>query len=457
MIVPEIALLRGTFSPIRLYLETFFFEVFHPPFVYSMTATNISNLSAEAHPFPKYADVCYSILADFNFFLQLKSIAMKDSIYSALDTEFQRAHIALQYQLSFISAKATTTHSSASIITPSMDCSASSAMFQPKPLTTRQVKQQLRASSWRKHNIDSVETATTRNVLIQATTKSRKISPPTCRFSKYLQDCNDGKFQKNGCNQRRIVQICSPIKQSSSNIPPLFPFKPSSPIRSYVIETIYSPPSKSAPCIISSSFYHPIAFDSDSDSDSDSDFDYESDSQSESVSRIADRPSKPPHPISMLSCSSFIEPTINLQAPSFPDQLLPFFSLSSFDDNGYCKFRQRDRSLDFTNQAQLRSTPLSELFAECLLHCRIMFCSSHLMRCSMCGLHPHPPYYCCVDSCSNCSSCPEFYRSSHTFSSCPKRMLLLHDPQSIHYLSWMNHVKIFLNSTFPTSQTSFKK
>ena len=176
-----------------------------------------NNLSPFADSFPKNADAVSLIITEFLLLLELQSTSIKTKTFSVHQLKFSKAKTALQFQLSEL-LSADTYHSSAP--------TNQSVSFQVPFLSNKKRKQI------------------------------------------YLQDCIDGKYQANGCLDRRNLRSSSP--KVCFTLPSFLDFRTPPSSCTYVIPTINLPASKSPPCIISLPYYDSIKYDSDSDSDSDS-------------------------------------------------------------------------------------------------------------------------------------------------------------------------------------------
>ena len=192
----------------------------------------------------------------------------------------------LPYSNSFKNLHAITGSSNSPVLTSAVSC--------PFSLTPRQMKRQLRASAYRARNknADSVETTHHRNTIFPTSNIVNKIPKPRCHFSRYLQDCIDGKYDSNGNLVRRCLKASSAV--TSHTLPSFLTARPPPLPRTFILPIIFLTSSKSSPCFVYQSYYSPIAFDSDSDSnscsnsefDSDSDFEFELQSNSNFINLI---------------------------------------------------------------------------------------------------------------------------------------------------------------------------
>ena len=283
----------------------------------------------------------------------------------------------LPYSNSFKNLHAITGSSNSPVLTPAVSC--------PFSLTPRQMKRQLRASAYRARNknADSVETTHHRNTNFPAN-NINKIPKPRCHFSRYLQDCIDGKYDSNGNLVRRCLKASSAV--TSHTLPSFLIARPPPTPRTFVLPIIFLPPSKCPPCIVSKSYFNPIAFYSDSDSDFDSDSDLESELQSHSDFCLSS-----PIPTSELVVDCNLAQGSNLDSKFHRD---PFVE-----------------SLDMLMEDTL--LPSKQILTELNTHSRNYCKQQHW--CNKCGKPEHG-----TDCDLYCPDCPTHWLNSHYTYNCPK-------------------------------------
>ena len=352
-----------------------------------------NNLSPFADSFPKNADAVSLIISEFLLLLELQSTSIKTKTFSVHQLKFSKAKTALQFQLSEL-LSADTYHSSAP--------TNQSVSLQVPFLSNKKRKQIIRASKHRE-------------------SKSPALSPPLSGFQKYLQDCNDGKYQANGCLDRRNLRSSSP--KVCFTLPSFLDFRTPPSSCTYVISTINLPASKSPPCIISLPYYDSIKYDSDSNSDSDSDSDFDSQSESDLV------------PANWTEQHSAV---------------FDLFLSSSFNSDG-CTVKV-STSYPAIHLKVLARKPvhLHEYFHYVFFGAFSEFCTYQLKCCCNCGSKTHPRnFFLCSDPCSTCFPLHEDNlicgsRRHHKYQ-CPKILTLLYqDPTSSMFRDWTRRFHDYL-------------
>ena len=244
----------------------------------------ISNLSADASPFPKFADPLVHILLNFNNLLDMQSFAMRENIYSVLSPNFLTAHARLREQFLMITTSGNIYSSVESSIPPTIPLntdmvnSSVSSSIKSTNATTLSNKKRQRSQNWKiKKSLNSLYPVDIIDGQEYSRLSSPPLLPPKSSFSKYLQAVNDGRIKL----RNNTIRVGRHKKYFPSHVTVPHIQSCTSPSRSFILPVIQLPASTHPLCIIRSSKFSPLQLLSDSDSDSsDSDLDSETDLQS---------------------------------------------------------------------------------------------------------------------------------------------------------------------------------